>query len=901
VLFALLGVGSYAVLDTNAHSNGQGIQGSTQKTSNSGCSCHCASSNSATTVAITNSNPPATYQTGQSYTLTLTVSNSSESGAGCDIAVAFGTLATITNQGLQLDATSGELTHTTPKTGSSVSWNFTYNAPNTACDDTIYATGNAVNLDNTNGSGNCSDKWNFAPKFVIHVVAPARGIAVNASQFTMGSVRVGTRKFATTTVQATGASAITISSTAMKTGSQFSTISTNGVGSRTINPSLTETDTVYFAPTIRGSFVDSLIINTNSDTAAKQRVVIPATGQGIQAVFTNTLNTLAFGNTKLAFAAPKMTFVYSNSGDDTLILAAPTITGSAFTISKAPNVLRLLPGATDSVVVQFSPTARQAYTGSLSFSASNAVTAPTIALSGTGIQAQLQASPIFSMGATRVGQTLQGQYSIKNIGNDTMHITNVALNPATGSRFTLGTFPSVLAPNATGSFRLTYSPTVEKLDSVQLKFSTDDDAAVNFTALVTASGVLPHMSTDTATTVIGQTKVNVALTHDFAVQNNGGADLTLNAVVDGDPSFSIVSAPQSVQAGSVGYVTVKFLPTAIGDFSGRLIVSGDDASNPSDTIHFSGSAINSALSITPSNVNFNYVPVGVTMSDTVKLSNSGNAPVRILSIKLTGSPAFTVTDSSAKQIAGGGTGLIIVNFKPTDVAGYTGKITVTTDETTPTRTINLAGAGVKGALTANPIALDFGTVDSGQTKTLSSTLKNTGSAAITLTDLALDNASPVFTFTATPATKPVTVQPNDSIVLNITFAPVAAGSFSGAIKLTTSDGTSGNIVTFAGQGHVVPQGNNGVADHAIAGLHMSLMPNPARTAASCMITLEEPQSLRMIIVDALGRQMATENLGIVGSGTHEIELPISKLSAGTCFVQLMSETGSMESKLVIAR
>ena len=56
VLVALAGVGTYAVLDTNAYPTG--ITGVTQKPGSiNGCTCHCANSNVATTVTVTTSAP----------------------------------------------------------------------------------------------------------------------------------------------------------------------------------------------------------------------------------------------------------------------------------------------------------------------------------------------------------------------------------------------------------------------------------------------------------------------------------------------------------------------------------------------------------------------------------------------------------------------------------------------------------------------------------------------------------------------------------------------------------------------------------------------------------------------------------------------------------------------------
>src|SRR5665647_3673075 len=119
----------------------------------------------------------------------------------------------------------------------------------------------------------------------------------------------------------------------MKTGTQFGNVAP-GANGRTLNPGLTEVDSVIFAPTARGTFSDSLIFTTNSDTIPDQRKGLVVNGQAIQAIFTNPLSTLAFGNLKLSKFTAKMAFPFSNTGDDTLFLQSPSISGIGFSISQ---------------------------------------------------------------------------------------------------------------------------------------------------------------------------------------------------------------------------------------------------------------------------------------------------------------------------------------------------------------------------------------------------------------------------------------------------------------------------------------------------------------------------------------------------------------------------------------
>src|SRR5439155_26254663 len=143
----------------------------------------------------------------------------------------------------------------------------------------------------------------------------------------------------------------------------------------------------------RGTFNDSLIFVTNSDTLPQQRMGLAVSGQGTAPIFTaGNSTTLAFGNVHVGRTA-QLTFSYSNTGDDTLFMAATpaTISGSGFTIASGPaHTAFLLPSQSDAVTVQFAPLAKQSYSGTLTVSSSDGTSIPSVTMNGTGVLPQIQ-------------------------------------------------------------------------------------------------------------------------------------------------------------------------------------------------------------------------------------------------------------------------------------------------------------------------------------------------------------------------------------------------------------------------------------------------------------------------------------------------------------------------------
>lgn len=150
---------SYAVYVSGSSG---GITGVTQLNGN-GCECHGSASPN---VNVTISGPD-TVLIGSTNTYSVTITGGPLVRGGTNIAASTGMLNIVAESGLQ--KIGNELTHAAPKipTDGNVRFQFTYTAPTTTGQITLYANGNSVNL---NGSSS-GDQWNFAPNKTIVVSA----------------------------------------------------------------------------------------------------------------------------------------------------------------------------------------------------------------------------------------------------------------------------------------------------------------------------------------------------------------------------------------------------------------------------------------------------------------------------------------------------------------------------------------------------------------------------------------------------------------------------------------------------------------------------------------------------------------------------------------------------------
>ncbi|MHB8337709.1 MAG: choice-of-anchor V domain-containing protein [Ignavibacteriaceae bacterium] len=152
-----------------AHSTG--ITGLTLKGSTPGCTCHNPSPSPNVIVTI---NGPSQLSVNQTGNYSVTITGGPLVRAGTDIAVSTGILAPVSPD---LYLSNSELTHSLPKApvNNVVTFQFTYTAPSTAGNQTIYADGNSVNFD---GLADQQDQWNFAPNKTVNIVL-ATGVKEN--------------------------------------------------------------------------------------------------------------------------------------------------------------------------------------------------------------------------------------------------------------------------------------------------------------------------------------------------------------------------------------------------------------------------------------------------------------------------------------------------------------------------------------------------------------------------------------------------------------------------------------------------------------------------------------------------------------------------------------------------
>lgn len=283
----------------------------------------------------------------------------------------------------------------------------------------------------------------------------------------------------------------------------------------------------------------------------------------------------------------------------------------------------------------------------------------------------------------------------------------------------------------------------------------------------------------------GNVQVGTSQSLSETLTNTGGSSITVSQATTTGAGFSTsgLSLPLTLNAGQSKTFTVTFAPLSVGNANGNIAIVSD-ASNPTLNIALSGAGIAAgALTANPSSLNFGNVTVGNSSTLSETLTNTGGTTVTISQATTTGA-GFSVSGLSLPLTLGAGQSKTFsVTFAPSSAGSVNGNIAVTSNGSNPLLNIPLTGSGVTpGTLSANPTSLSFGTVQVGNSSTLSETITNTGGSSVTITAATTTGAG----FSISGLSLPLTLTAGQSKTFNVTFAPSSAGSVNGNVAITSN-------------------------------------------------------------------------------------------------------------------
>ena len=355
---------------------------------------------------------------------------------------------------------------------------------------------------------------------------------------------------------------------------------------------------------------------------------------------------------------------------------------------------------------------------------------------------------------------------------------------------------------------MTYSPIVSGSNSGKLILVSDasnSSLAVSLAGTATAAatpGVLTSSlsSLNFATVQVGKTKVQPE-----TLTNSGGTAITVSQAKLTGTGFSMdgLSLPAKLNPGQTVSFTVTYAPVSVGASSG-IINLVSDASNPTVAISLSAAATAvpapAILAQSASVLAFGSVPVGTTKTQPKSLTNTGGSPTTITRATTTGSGFAVKGLSLPLTLAAGQSANFTVTYSPTSAGISSGSLIVVSDASNSSLATSLSGTATAapnpGVLGAGVASLNFGSVQVGNTKSQSETLKNTGGSPVTISQATLAGTG----FSLVGLDLPLQLSAGESFTFSVVFAPSAAANASGSLSVVSDASNTMAAVALSGSG-----------------------------------------------------------------------------------------------------
>ena len=545
----------------------------------------------------------------------------------------------------------------------------------------------------------------------------------------------------------------------------------------------------------------------------------------VAALNVSTTN-LSFGNVAVnSAAAQPLTLV--SSGTEAVTVNAATVSGAGFSISGANFPLTLPPGQKAALTVQFNPPAAGPSAGQLTLTSnSETATATVVNLSGTGTVT----NPSLLSGLSCANNAFTGT------GSDscTVTLTGAAgtggLSVALSSSNTAVAVPAAVTV-AAGESSASFVASVSAVTSMQTATITASAGGESATAVLTLNAAAAALSASVASVSFGNVNVNTTATQRVTLTSSGALPVTISALTISGSGFSAsgLSLPVTLNPNQSIGVMVQFTPTATGEVTGILTLASNAAGGGTLAIGLSGTG---SISILPTLSSFTCATGSLTGSgtDACTVTLSSAAPGGGLTVNLASSAA-AVTVPAAVEIPQGSSSASFTATATSVTAAQTVILTASMGSNTETFGLQL-GAYV-ATLSVSTTNLAFGNVAMNSTATKSVVLTSTGTAYVTVSAATISGSG----FTASGASFPLTLSPNQTAVLTVQFDPTAAGAAGGALTLTSNSSTGATTAVSL----------SGTGVQTLTGLSCT---NSSMTSAgtdACTVTINAPSSGNYVV------------------------------------------------------
>lgn len=369
---------------------------------------------------------------------------------------------------------------------------------------------------------------------------------------------------------------------------------------------------------------------------------------------------------------------------------------------------------------------------------------------------------------------------------------------------------------ASGTFYVRVTGSANAAQMYRLSGTLSNVVTTNSPEIAVLDGTTNIIDGSTAAVNLGSGAIGATISKTFTVQNTGNAALTLGTV-SVPTGFVLTQAPLTTVAAGGSTTFAVALNTAVaGTFGGAISFANNDADENPFNFNLSGTVTTTPPVTAPeieildgatvlidgaSTVNFGSTTVGGTLTKTLTIRNLGTANLTLSQLVLPTRYSI-VAGPSQTTIAPGGSATLTLGLNTSTVGTFSGAMSLANNDAnegpfnfnvigivtaqTPTTAPEISILDGTTELVDGSSTLNFSSVAVGGSSTKTLTIRNLGTANLTLSQIVLPTS---YSLTAGPGI--TSLAPGAATTITLSLNTAAAGTFGGGVSLGNNDANEG--------------------------------------------------------------------------------------------------------------
>jgi photosystem II stability/assembly factor-like uncharacterized protein len=567
-------------------------------------------------------------------------------------------------------------------------------------------------------------------------------------------------------------------------------------------PGKTATFKVEFKKTGNGVYSDTVFVGSSSCPDGKMIIL---KGEWSDQRYTVAPANVSFPNVNVG-SKTQRSFTVVNHGAFNGEIKSISITpaGPFSVIPGYPN--SIAGGSNGTIQIEFEPALEGNYNATICLIFDNpCVDTVCVDLDGAGVQGDLVLHPnVLNFGVLAQCQELQLEDTLRNEGSGEISLLaslvigpdNVAftvLNPVSS--------PEVVSPGGERIFSIVCKPALLSIDgpaiaALSIQTSDNQQPIVELPLEVTRE---TFIVAGNQTISYGTIEPNKASTQTITLTNSGSARYCYEQPVLPPEVTLSVSFPLCLNPGESVSIDVNLTPAVEGDIQQSVALLTNQPCNDS-TILILEATVQEGIITQTDRIDITAIPYCWVYGFTIQLDNGHIYTVTVDSVTLAGPDmgyfAMTSTPATPFSIASGANSVFMFQFKGLNQnrlysAQFISYLTVNGQQVVKTTNISAESSAI--IITATDVIFPLTVINQTSSPSIS-TVSNNSNIAVDIAGIT--SPDPAFVITQIQPQPPVTLQPGESIIVTLEFAPTVLGSLSATLEVQSS-GPCPGIMTAA--------------------------------------------------------------------------------------------------------